>query len=146
MNSPSLKTWRRAAWAVALALFGAAPAASQSPVPGRTIELPGISGRIDHMDIDLEGDRLFVAALAAGSLEVIDLFFDAERRQLYAVCGQGVVDVVRVREGDRLETGERLQTAPGARTGLFVPRLSTLFVAVPARDGAAAQIRAYPIR
>jgi hypothetical protein len=53
---------------------------------------------------------------------------------------------VRVREGDRFEAGERLQTASGARTGLFVPRLSTLFVAVPARDGAAAQIRAYPIR
>jgi DNA-binding beta-propeller fold protein YncE len=74
-----------------------------------------------------------------------DLFFDSERHQLYAVCGEGVVDVVRLRENDRLELGQRLQTAPGARTGLFVSRLSTLFVAVPARAGAPAQIRAYKI-
>jgi DNA-binding beta-propeller fold protein YncE len=73
-----------------------------------------------------------------------DLFFDAQRRQLYAVCGQGVVEVVRRRE-DRYEVVERLQTAPGARTGLFVSRLSTLFVAVPARAGATAQIRVYTI-
>jgi len=74
-----------------------------------------------------------------------DLFFDARRRQLYAVCGQGVVDVVARRASDRYEVVERLQTAPGARTGLFVAELSTLFVAVPARAGAAAQIRAYTI-
>jgi len=74
-----------------------------------------------------------------------DLFFDARRRQLYAVCGQGVVDVVARRAPERYEAAERLQTAPGARTGLFVAELSTLFVAVPAGAGAAAQIRAYTI-
>jgi len=86
----------------------------------------------------------------SASLDIVgdtdDLFFDAQRRQLYAVCGQGVVAVVAQRGADRQEVVERLQTAPGARTGLFVPSLSTLFVAVPARAGAAAQIRAYTIR
>jgi len=75
-----------------------------------------------------------------------DLFFDTQRRQLYAICGQGVVEVVGRRATDRYGVVERLQTAPGARTGLFVPRLSTLFVAVPARAGAAAQIRAYTVK
>lgn len=320
----------RASAVAALALVGAATASSQSLVLAQTIDLPAVTGRIDHLDIDLEGGRLFVAALAAGSLEVIDLrtgkriariaplsepqgvaylparhrvvvasggsgrveayesapsavasvgglddadnvrfdaragrlfvgygrglaildpqtlaitrrielpghpeafelepsgrrifvnvpsagqiavidrqsgtiastwpvtgaagnfpmalddssnrlyiatrrpamlqaydtttgkrvgevpicadpddlFFDAERRQLYAVCGQGVVEVVRRRE-DRYEVVERLQTVQGARTGLFVSRLSTLFVAVPAHSGAAAQIRAYAIK
>jgi DNA-binding beta-propeller fold protein YncE len=321
----------RAAWGAALLLFGAASAAAQSLVLAQTIELQAVSGRIDHLDIDLEGNRLFVAALAAGSLEVIDLragkriarfmplsepqgvaylparrrvvvasggsgrveayesapsavasvgnlddadnvrfdvssdqlfvgyghalaaldpqtlavtrrielpghpeafelepsgrrvfvnvpsagqivvvdrqsgtiastwavtgaagnfpmalddssnrlyvatrrpallqaydtttgkrvaelpicadpddlFFDSQRQQLYAICCQGVVEVVRRRESDRYEVAERLETAPGARTGLFVPRLSTLFVAVPARAGTAAQIRAYKIK
>jgi len=86
-----------------------------------------------------------VAELPIGA-DPDDLFFDSEQRQLYAVCGQGVVDVVRQGDSDRLELAERVQTAPGARTGLFVPRLSTLFVAVPARAGAPAQIRAYTIR
>jgi hypothetical protein len=37
----------------------------------------------------------------------------------------------------------RLQTRAGARTGLYAPVLDLLFVAVPARDGAAAEIRVY---
>jgi hypothetical protein len=57
----------------ALAAFASASALSQALVLGQTIDLPAVTGRLDHLDIDLEGNRLFVAALAAGSLEVIDL-------------------------------------------------------------------------
>lgn len=39
----------------------------------RTIALNDVSGRIDHMAIDRDGKRLFVAALGNGSVEVIDL-------------------------------------------------------------------------
>jgi DNA-binding beta-propeller fold protein YncE len=39
----------------------------------QTIPLPGVHRRIDHMDVDTEGQRLFVAALENGSLEVVDL-------------------------------------------------------------------------
>jgi DNA-binding beta-propeller fold protein YncE len=35
--------------------------------------MPHVNGRIDHMDVDVEGKRLFVAGLENGSLEVIDL-------------------------------------------------------------------------
>ena len=38
-----------------------------------TIPLPNVQGRIDHLAIDLKGQRLFVAALGNNSLEVIDL-------------------------------------------------------------------------
>ena len=89
------------------------------------------------------GKRVAGMAICA---DADDLFFDAQRRQLYAVCGEGVVQVVRQREGDHYEVVERLQTAPGARTGLFVSRLSTLFVAVPARGGEAARILVYSIK
>jgi DNA-binding beta-propeller fold protein YncE len=331
MMLSSIIAFGPAALVAALALFGVSPASSQSLVLARSVDLPGVTGRIDHLDIDLEGNRLFVAALGAGSLEVIDLragkrtarfgrlsepqgvahlparhrvvvasggsgrveayeagpsavasidglddadnvrfdaradrvlvgyghalavldaktlavtrrtelpghpeafelepsggrvyvnvpsseqivvvdresgtvastwpvigaagnfpmaldassnrlyvatrrpallqaydtttgkrvselpigadpddlFFDRERRRLYAICGQGVVDVVRRGDGDRLELAERVQTAPGARTGLFVARLSTLFVAVPSRAGTPAHVRAYTIR
>jgi WD40 repeat protein len=37
------------------------------------IDLPGVNGRIDHMALDLESDRLFVAALGNNSVEVVDL-------------------------------------------------------------------------
>src|SRR5260370_32623323 len=39
----------------------------------QTIPLPGVHGRIDHIDVDTKGQRLFVAGLENGSLEVIDL-------------------------------------------------------------------------
>ena len=38
-----------------------------------TIELPDVQGRIDHMSIDVRGQRLFVSALGNNTLEVIDL-------------------------------------------------------------------------
>src|SRR4029077_2378695 len=38
-----------------------------------TIPLPGVEGRIDHMAIDYDGGRLFIAALGNNTLEVVDL-------------------------------------------------------------------------
>lgn len=39
----------------------------------KTIPLPDVRGRIDHLAIDLKGQRLFVAALGNDTVEVIDL-------------------------------------------------------------------------
>ncbi|QDU68187.1 YncE family protein [Engelhardtia mirabilis] len=68
---------------VLLALtLGAAPscaaqeAAPVSEVPLSVvaeIALPGVEGRIDHLAVDLERERLYVAALGNDSVEVIDL-------------------------------------------------------------------------
>lgn len=37
------------------------------------IPLPGVSGRIDHMTIDPQRPRLFVAELSNGTVDAIDL-------------------------------------------------------------------------
>lgn len=66
-----------------------------------------------------------------------DVFVDHARHRTYVICGQGVVDVLN-ETGSRIE---RIPTAAGARTGLFVPELDRLFVAVPARAGTKAEIR-----
>jgi sugar lactone lactonase YvrE len=39
----------------------------------QTISLPHVKGRLDHMDVDVKGQRLFVAGLENGTLEVVDL-------------------------------------------------------------------------
>jgi hypothetical protein len=39
----------------------------------QTIPLPGVRGRLDHMGVDLEQKRLFVAATGNNTLEVVDL-------------------------------------------------------------------------
>jgi len=51
------------------------------------IAMPGVSGRMDHLGIDLDGHRLFAAALGANqnTVEVIDL--DAGRR-VFSIRGQ----------------------------------------------------------
>jgi hypothetical protein len=63
-----------------------------------------------------------------------DLFIDQDR--LLLVCGSGHVDVLSASSADSAPT--RVTTGPGSRTGLLVPEMGTLFVAVPARSGPAA--------
>jgi DNA-binding beta-propeller fold protein YncE len=49
-----------------------------------TIPLPGVQGRIDHLAIDVKGQRLFIAALGNDTLEVIDLKM---RKRIHTVRG-----------------------------------------------------------
>jgi len=39
----------------------------------KEIPLPDVEGRIDHLSVDVAGERLFVSALGNGTVEVIDL-------------------------------------------------------------------------
>jgi YVTN family beta-propeller protein len=57
-------------------LVAAAVAPAQTTEPlhlEKTIELPDVQGRIDHMSIDVKGQRLFVSALGNDTVEVIDI-------------------------------------------------------------------------
>jgi YVTN family beta-propeller protein len=59
-----------------IGLVGSSSALSWADEPLRFVEaipLPGVEGRIDHMAIDDDGERLFVTALGNNTLEVIDL-------------------------------------------------------------------------
>ncbi len=57
-----------------LAFAGTLGAAESSALRQvQTIPLPNVEGRIDHMSVDLQGQRLFVAALGNNTLEVLDL-------------------------------------------------------------------------
>jgi YVTN family beta-propeller protein len=69
-----------------------------------------------------------------------DVFFDGKRDRIYVSCGEGAVDVMQRRpEGYRRL--DRVKTASGARTSLFVPDLDRLFVAARAgRLGSSAAI------
>jgi DNA-binding beta-propeller fold protein YncE len=51
----------------------AAPAGDPPLVHVASIPLPGVQGRIDHLAVDLESQRLYVAALANNTVEVLDL-------------------------------------------------------------------------
>jgi DNA-binding beta-propeller fold protein YncE len=86
-----------------------------------------------------------VADLSIGS-DTDDVFFDGERKRIYVICGQGIIDVVQQRDADHYQTVARVPSAPGARTGLFVAARKALYVAVPARGPSPAEIRVYAVR
>ena len=74
--------------------------------------------------------------------DVDDVFLDAARKRIYTSCGEGFIDV-----RDTSVTGyprlDRLVTVPGARTSLFVPDTSRLFLAVRGQAGEPAAIWVY---
>ena len=124
----------------------------------------GAKGANFPMALDEASHRLFVATRKPAALVIFDtqsgmrkadlpiggdaddLFYDAKRKRLYVICGEGVIDVVDQKDADHYERVAELRTVHGARTGLFVASRDTLFVAVPAHAGGPAEIRAYEAR
>ena len=116
------------------------------------------------MALDEANHRLFVATRKPASLLVFDtragtrtadlriagdaddLFYDAKRKRLYVICGDGVVDIVQQKDADHYERAGEVRTVRGARTGLFVPSRDALFVAVPVHSGGQAEIRVFTAR
>ena len=75
--------------------------------------------------------------------EVDNVWFDAKRKRVYASCGEGFIAVIQQKDADHYVRIARQRTAPGARTGLFVPEWEELFVAVPHRGEQRAEILVY---
>jgi YVTN family beta-propeller protein len=115
------------------------------------------------MALDESNHRLFVGCRLPSKLVVFDtesgkivaktdisgdpdeIFFDSERRRIYAICGAGEIDVIEQADPNTYRTSTKISTAEGARTGLFVPERDALFVAVPHRASQQAEIRCYQI-
>jgi DNA-binding beta-propeller fold protein YncE len=74
----------------------------------KTIELPEVQGRIDHLSVDVKGQRLFISALGNNTVEVID-----------------------IKAGKRVKTISGLREPQGV---LYVPATDRLYVA-NAKDG-----------
>ena len=72
---------------------------------------------------------------ATGSFDIVgdtdDLFYDPGRQRLYVSGGDGFVDVFSAAPGAPSSRLAHLPTAAGARTSLFVPELSRLYLVVP---------------
>jgi DNA-binding beta-propeller fold protein YncE len=135
-------------------LLSIAPGAlAQSNPPLRlvqTIAMPNVKGRIDHMDVDVKGKRLFVAGLENGSLEVVDL---AAGKRSKSIPGfkktQGVAYIpslnkifvasgddgmLRVFRGDSLELLASIKLEPGPNRVTYDPRTKILYVGYGGKD------------
>lgn len=68
------------------------------------------------------------------------VFFDQANRRIYVLGGEGYIGVFEQKDADHYEELARVPTAPGAKTGLLIPELKRLYVAVSpgeAKTGAA---------
>ena len=72
-----------------------------------------------------------------------DLFYDSAARRIYVAGGEGFITVLEQTDRDHYRVLEKVSTAAGARTALFVPELDRLFLAVPHRGGQAAEVRIF---
>ncbi len=133
-----------------------------SPLPGpgaqdkdplrliQTIPMPNVKGRLDHMDVDVKGKRLFVAGLENGSVEVVDL---QAGKWLRAIPGfkkpQGIAYVeslnklfvasgddglLRVFRGDTFELLDAINLDLGPNRLAYDPRTSLLYVGYGGKD------------
>jgi hypothetical protein len=116
----------------------------------QTIPMPNVKGRLDHMDVDVKGKRLFVAGLENGSLEVVDL---QAGKWLKSIPGfkktQGVAYVsslnkvfvasgddgmLRVFRGDTLELLDAIKLDLGPNRVAYDPRTKVLYVGYGGKD------------
>jgi DNA-binding beta-propeller fold protein YncE len=72
-----------------------------------------------------------------------DLFYDSVLRRVYVISGAGEVDSYQVDKANTLHQLGSLHTAAGAKTAIFVPSQSLLYVAVPGVNPNLAEIRIY---
>jgi len=71
-----------------------------------------------------------------------DLFYDAATHRAYVIAGSGAVDVLELSAG-KLKSIGKVETAPGAKTGLLVPALHELFVGMPSVASRPSQVRVF---
>jgi len=101
--------------------------------------------RLPSKLVVLNTDSGDVVAKVGISGDPDDVFYDSKRRRIYAICGAGKIDIVEQTDANIYKASTKIDTADGARTGLFVPERDTLFVAVPHRSSQQAEIRAYHV-
>jgi len=91
--------------------------------------------------LDTESGRTIASLDCVGDVE--DIFYASDTGLIYVSGGEGFIDVFHQAGPDTYQLIEKIPTAKGARTSLYVPQWHRLFVAIPTRDGIAARIRVY---
>jgi len=80
-----------------------------------------------------------VARLRAAG-ECDDVYFDAARKRIYVIGGEGIISVIQQKDPDHYELIANVPTAVGIRTGFFYSKRDRLYVGVPAKGNEPAQV------
>jgi len=116
----------------------------------QTIPMLNVKGRIDHMYVDVKGERLFVAGLENGTLEVVDLkagkwmrsihgfkkpqgvLYVPELNKLFVASGDD--GMVRVFRGDTLDLLDAIHLEPGPNRVVYDPNSNLVYVGYGGKD------------
>lgn len=116
----------------------------------QTIPLPNVKGRLDHMDMDVKGKRLFVAGLENSTFEVVDIdagkwvrsilgfkkaqgaLFVPELNKLFLASGDD--GMLRVFRGDTLELLDSIHLEPGPNRVVYEPKSKLVYVGYGGKD------------
>ncbi len=97
--------------------------------------------------------RLFIIARKPGTLIILNadngasvasfkapehcdqVIWDEANRRIYALGGEGYIGVFQQKDADHYQGLTRVQSAQGAKTGILVPELKRLYVAVSPGEG-----------
>jgi DNA-binding beta-propeller fold protein YncE len=115
------------------------------------------------MALDEANHRLFVGCRLPSKLVVLntesgklvtkidisgdpdEVFYDSKHHRIYTICGAGKINILDQIDPNTYAVSTKIDTAGGARTGLFVPERDALFIAIPHRGSQNAEIREYEI-
>jgi DNA-binding beta-propeller fold protein YncE len=78
---------------------------------------------------------------AAGESD--DVFFDASRKRIYVIGGEGSISVVRQDDPEHYELLANVPTGIGIRTGFYFAKRDRFYVGVPAKGNEPAQVWTY---
>jgi DNA-binding beta-propeller fold protein YncE len=127
--------------------------AAQDKAPLRlvqTIPMPDVKGRLDHMDVDVKNQRLFVAGLENGSLEVVDIrsskwlrsipgfkkpqgvWYVPELKKLFVASGDD--GMLRVFRADTLKLIQEIHLEAGANRIAYDPGTKHIYVGYGGKD------------
>lgn len=137
-----------------LQIMAAAPVGQSQTEPAplkllQNIPLPGVEGALDHMGIDVQGQRLFVPAEQHGTIEVLDLrtgrrlrtisaarwpstiFFHPQTKEIFVSDRSD--GTCKVFSGDTYELVKSIKLAVGADNAAYEPHSQNFYIATAGR-------------
>jgi len=122
--------------------------------------LEGLRGNY-AMALDEEDHRLFISTRKTPMLVVLDtgtgreiarlraagecddVFFDASRKRIYVIGGEGYITVIQQTDPDHYNLIANIPSGIGVRTGYFFAKRDRFYVGVPAKGNEPAQVWTY---
>ncbi|HKO17512.1 MAG TPA: hypothetical protein VJU82_01360 [Acidobacteriaceae bacterium] len=103
--------------------------------------------RSPGMVVVMNSDTGAVVGKQPAPLRADEVQYDSKAHRLYVPGGEGYMGIYDTSDPNRLKLVEKVTTAPGAKTGLLIPEMHRLFLAVsPGESTATAKVLTYEIK